>query len=206
MFFSSPPTFLTATQTKGEQYQFHEQIIHKPSPAIHQGSFWRAWYWRGANQAGCNTTPSSTAVTPAALPRITNPELLKHAIWAERSLHAKKQTPQSVILRPCLLKFTFQSLVLSALSEPHLSSWHFLCHSWAIIQKYLLVPRALSKLTSSQFLGPRVCTNDSTFLEGPISSPTSSSVSWPPLVNLILRAELPTSQAQIPRLINFMDH
>lgn len=106
------------------------------------------------------------AVTPSAFPRITNPELLKHAVWAKRGLYAKKQKPRCVISQPSLLKFTFQSLVLSALSEPHLSSWRFPCQSWAIIQKYSLVPRALSKLASSQLLGPWVCTNDSTFLEG----------------------------------------
>lgn len=106
------------------------------------------------------------AVTPSAFPRITNPELLEHAVWAKRDLYAKKQKPRCVISQPSLLKFTFQSLVLSALSEPHLSSWRFPCQSWAIIQKYSLVPRALSKLASSQLLGPWVCTNDSTFLEG----------------------------------------
>lgn len=42
-------------------------------------------------------------------------------------------------------EFTLPLLALSALSGPRPSSWHPADHSWAIIQKCSLVPRALSK-------------------------------------------------------------
>lgn len=92
-----------------------EQIILKVPLAIHQGLLWKTWYCKGPNQAGYYTTCVSTALTPSAFPRITNPILLKCAALAERGLCAKKPTLGSVILRLCLLKFTLQSVVLSAL-------------------------------------------------------------------------------------------
>lgn len=205
MFFSSPPTLLTATETKGEQYQFHEQIIHKP-PAIHQGSPWRAWYWRGANQAGYNTTPSSMALTPTPFPRITHPESLTHAVWAERSLHAKKTNP--TICHSEALPAKIHILVTCPFCSLRTSSFILALSLSFLGYNSKILAGSQSTFEINFFSAPRTLSVYQWFhIPGrPHQLTHKPQCVWPPLVNLILRAELPTSQAQIPRFINFMDH
>lgn len=158
-------------------------------------------------QAGYYTNLGSVALNPSALPTITNPQLLKHALSAGKGLHAKKQTSRSIILRPAKMHISVTSPFCSL--RP---SCFILVLSLSLLgynSKILAGSQSTFKISSfSVLLGPWVCTSD--YIpgrpRGSIRPPTSSSLTWPPLFNLIPRAGLSTSQAWIPRLILFTDH